>query len=113
MVAQCRPLIEVLAEIPDVRQARWKRHPLVAILALVCVALLCGYRSYGAAAHWARIYPADLVRALGFHHQTPPCAATLHTVLRHLDRPLLEAKLGAWAEEVLASLPPTSDEEDG
>jgi predicted transposase YbfD/YdcC len=112
MLAQCRPLLEVLAEIPDGRKARGKRHPLAAILALVCVAVLCGYRSYSAAAQWARIYPADLVRALGFTHPTPPCAATLCSVLRHLDREQVEARLGAWAEAVLASLPaaPAEDE---
>src|SRR5438876_7382166 len=82
MVAQCPPLMEVLAEIPDCRQARGKRHPLAAILGLVCVAVRCGYRSYSAVAQWARIYPADLVRALGFTHPTPPCAATLCGVLR-------------------------------
>lgn len=112
MLAQCRPLMEVLAEIPDSRKARGKRHPLSAILALVCVAVLCGYRSYSAVAQWARIYPADLVRALGFTHPTPPCAATLCTVLRHLDRAQVEAKLGAWAEAVLASLPAAPAEEE-
>lgn len=109
---QCRPLIEVLAELPDCRQAQGKRHPLTAILALVGVATLCGYRSDSAIAQWARISPAALVRALGFTHPTPPCAATLHTVLRHLDRPQVEATLGAWAESVLAQVPPTSSPED-
>jgi predicted transposase YbfD/YdcC len=110
MVPQCRPLRAVLAEIPDVRKARGKRHPLPAILALVCVAVLCGYGSYSAVAQWARIYPTDLVRALGFTHPTPPCAATLCTVLRQLDRTEVETKFGAWAEEVLASLPPAVGE---
>ena len=87
MVPSCRPLIAVLAEIPDHRQRRGKRHPLGAILALVCVATLCGYRSYSAMAQWARIYPPAFVHALGFTHPTPPCAATLCTVLRHLPRP--------------------------
>jgi hypothetical protein len=45
MVAQPRPLIEVLAEIPDGRSRRGKRHPLSAILAMACCAMLCGYRS--------------------------------------------------------------------
>src|SRR5919108_5356342 len=102
MVAACCPLIEVLAEIPDGRRARGKRHPLAAILALVCVATLCGYRSYSAAAQWARIYPEELVRALGFTHPRPPCAATLCSVLRRLDRAQVEARLGTWAERVLA-----------
>jgi DDE family transposase len=45
MVAHPRPLIEVLMEIPDCRHNRGKRHPLPAILALACSAMLCGYRS--------------------------------------------------------------------
>src|SRR5438093_10950990 len=116
MVASCPPLIEVLAEIPDPRQRRGKRHPLGAILALVCVATLCGYRSYSAMAQWARVYPRALVRALGVTHPTPPCAATLCTVLRQLDREQLEATLGTWAEGVLVQLPaadtasPTEDQ---
>ena len=110
MLPQCRPLLAVLREIPDGRKARGKRHPLPAILALLCVAALCGYRSYSAVAQWARIYPAELVQALGFTHPTPPCAATLCSVLRQLDRAEVEAKLSAWAEEVLSSLPPTPHE---
>jgi predicted transposase YbfD/YdcC len=49
----------------------------------------------------------------GLHtHPTPPCAATLCGVLSHLDRAQVEATLGAWAEQVLASLPaaPAEDE---
>jgi predicted transposase YbfD/YdcC len=112
MLAQCRPLVEVLAEIPDFRAARGKRHPLAAILALLCVAVLCGYRSYSAVAHWARIYPQELVRALGFTHPTPPCAATLYGVLHRLDREQLEATLAAWAQEVLAGLPAAPGEDE-
>jgi len=43
-----RPLIEILAEIPDFRKAKGKRHPLSSILAMACAATLCGYKSYGA-----------------------------------------------------------------
>ncbi len=102
MISQtARPLIEVLAEIEDARQARGKRHPLVAILALMCVATLCGYRSYGAIAEWGRNDGAGLLEALGF---TPPSAATLDRALRGLDRAAFEAASGAWAEEVLAAV---------
>ena len=95
MVTRCRPLIDVLAEIPDVRHARGKRHPLPSVLALICVAVLCGYRSYSAIAQWARIYPRELVVGLGLTHPTSPCTATLCTLLRQLDRTQVEAKLGA------------------
>lgn len=101
MTVQCRPLIEVLAEIPDFRHPQGKRHALLAILALVCVAMLCGYRSYSAIAEWGRNHGRKLIEALGFTHQKTPCAATLHTVLGGLDRQVLETQLGGWAEGVL------------
>jgi hypothetical protein len=105
MESQCRPLHDTLHEIPDPRQARGRRHPLAAILALICVAMLCGYRSSSAIADWGRCYGQQLARALGFTHHQPPCAANLHHVPRQLDGPLVEAALGAWAESVRAALP--------
>jgi len=104
MIAQPRPLIEVLAEIPDGRARRGKRHPLSAILAMACCAMLCGYRSYSAIAEWGRNYGTGIAQALGFTHKTP-CAATLHTIFRHVDREDLEARLGTWAESVVVSTP--------
>ena len=111
MVPQTRPLIEVLAEIPDFRSPHGKRHPLGAILALACSAMLCGYRSYTAIAEWGRHYGAPLVQALGFTHRSP-CAATLHTVLRRVDREAVEATLGAWAEGLLGEAPQPERGED-
>jgi predicted transposase YbfD/YdcC len=105
-----RPLVDTLHDIPDPRHPRGRRHPLAAILALMCVATLCGYRSYGAIAEWGRCYGQKLVRALGFTRNTTPCAATLYHVLRHLDGSLVEASLGAWAESVLTALPPAPGE---
>jgi predicted transposase YbfD/YdcC len=111
MIAQPQPLIEVFAEIPDFRRCRGKRHPLPAILSLACCAMLCGYRSYSAIAEWGRNYGAGMAHALGFTHNTP-CAATLHTVFRHVDRDEVEAKLGAWAEGIVSSTPaaPAADQ---
>jgi predicted transposase YbfD/YdcC len=107
-----RPLIASLHEIPDPRYPRGRRHPLAAILALMCVAMLCGYRSYSAIAEWGRCDGQKLIRALGFTHAKTPCAATLYHVLRRLDGPLVEATLGAWAESVLTALPPAPGEPD-
>ncbi|HVA93006.1 MAG TPA: transposase family protein, partial [Chloroflexota bacterium] len=72
----CPSLIECIAMLPDPRQARGKRHPLAAMVALAVAATLCGYRSYTAMAEWGRIYGADLSRALGFTREHTPCAAT-------------------------------------
>jgi predicted transposase YbfD/YdcC len=104
MIAHPQPLIEIFAAIPDFRHRRGKRHPLPAILSLACCAMLCGYRSYSAMAEWGHNYGAGLAHALGFTHHTP-CAATLHTVFRHVDRDAVETALGAWAESIVGCPP--------
>jgi predicted transposase YbfD/YdcC len=109
--SQARPLIDILAEIPDFRKRRGKRHPLSAILALACAAMLCGYRGYCAMAEWGRNYGQKLTRALGFTHKKTPCGSTFHTIFKNIDVDLLEAKLGVWAESVLAAMPVPKREE--
>jgi predicted transposase YbfD/YdcC len=104
MIAQPRPLIEVFADLPDFRKSKGKRHPLPAVVSLACCAMLCGYRSYGAIAEWGRNYGTQMANALGFTHNTP-CAATLFTIFGRLDCEAFEAKLGAWAESVVAHTP--------
>ena len=44
-----RHLLDILAEVPDSRNNRGKRHPLSAILGLAIIAMMCGNRrSYAA-----------------------------------------------------------------
>jgi hypothetical protein len=50
MTRQRLALVEVLADIPDFRHSRGKRHPLRAILTLAIAAMLCSYKSYSAMA---------------------------------------------------------------
>ena len=45
-------LLSFLAEVPDPRSRRGRRHPVSAILALVCCAIMCGAKSYAAIAQW-------------------------------------------------------------
>ena len=46
-----RHLLDILAEVPDSRNNRGKRHPLSAILGLAVIAMMCGNRrSYAAIA---------------------------------------------------------------
>ncbi len=99
---ECVSLVEILAEIPDFRKAKGKRHPLSAVLSLACTAMMCGYQSYGAIAEWGRNYDRRFTKALGFIHKKTPCAATLHTIFGNIDVKLLELKLGIWAESILS-----------
>jgi len=105
MTRQRLALVEVLADIPDFRQSRGKRHPLGAILSLAIAAMLCGYKSYSAMAEWGRNYGLEFSSALGFTHSKTPCAATLHNIFRSIDRQLFESKLGLWVESVMADSP--------
>lgn len=103
---ECRPLIEVLAEVPDFRRDQGKRHSLAAILCLACAAVLCGYRSYGAMAEWGQHYGTDLALSLGFKDGKTPCVGTLHTIFRHLDKEAFDKLIGKWAECVLKNSSP-------
>ena len=99
-----RHLIDILAEVPDPRNAKGKRHPLGAILALSVIAIMCGYRSYSAIAQWGRTYSPALIQALGFTRAQTPCAATLHNLFKRLDINKLEAVLSQWVTQTLQSV---------
>lgn len=100
-----RHLLDILAEVPDFRNNRGKRHPLSAILGLAVIAMMSGCRSYAAIAHWGRTYHKNLAKALGFRHPKTPCTSTLHYVFKDIDATALENALTQWAIGVLEDLP--------
>jgi hypothetical protein len=93
-MTHCRPLVEILAEIPDFRKEKGKHHPLPAVLALSCVAIMCGAKGYCAIAEWGRNYGKEISKALGFTHEKTPCAATFCNIFRKIDTRIMESKLG-------------------
>ena len=99
-----RHLLDILAEVPDSRNNRGKRHPLSAILGLAVIAMMCGCRSYAAIAEWGRTYHMDIPKALGFKRIKTPCASTLHYVFKDLDVNALENRLTHWAIAILRRL---------
>ena len=110
-----RPLAEYLAEIPDPRNAKGLRHPLVAILCLCCVALMSGAKNPKAIANWwkNRRDLGPFLKRLGFTKSYGPSKSTLYRVLSFVPVKILEAKLTQWAEENLANMPPVSGQLEG
>ena len=94
-------LREGLAQAPDPRWPRGRRHPLTAILALSVCAMLGGGRSLYAIAQWGRTHP-ELAQSLGFTREQPPCVAPLHHIFRRLAGAAFEDALSQWA---MAALP--------
>lgn len=88
-------LLDILAEVPDPRKKKGKRHPLVAILALIVIGLIANHKGYTSIATWARSQP-QLAKAFGFRNARTPCAATIHNLLKRLDVVHLETTLTKW-----------------
>lgn len=89
-------LSERFARIPDPRLAQGRRHPLPAILNLVAVAMLSGFRSLDAIVQFGRERGEAFARALGFTRPKTPAKSTLSLVLRAIDVVRLEAEIGGW-----------------
>ena len=77
-------LVEVFATIPDLRQARGKRHSLSALLLLACVAMLAGARGQSGIADWAKNYGEPWRSRLGFTHPKGPSQSTVQRVFAYL-----------------------------
>jgi hypothetical protein len=83
-------LLSIPAAVPEPRSRHGRRHPLSAILALVCSAIMCGATSYTAIAQWARDQDIGLMHRLGFTRR-PPKMGGIRKVLIALNR---------WAESL-------------
>jgi predicted transposase YbfD/YdcC len=89
-------LLQELAQIPDPRSRRGRRHPLQAVLGLTVLAMLTGCKSYTAIAPFGRDKGAPLAFALGFRRSKTPTKSRLSTLFRRLDVTAFEAALSRW-----------------
>jgi DDE_Tnp_1-associated/Transposase DDE domain len=97
-------LLAFLADVPDPRASSGRRHPLVAMLAHACCAILCGCRGYAAIAQWGRDQPIELMHRLGYR-RTPPAYGTFQGLFTRLDADAFEAAVSRWVARLLADEP--------
>lgn len=88
-------LLEVLAAVPDPRDARGIRYPLAGMLAVAVTAVLAGARSFAAIGEWAADLPDGHLARLGL--AKGPEESTLRKLFARLDTDALDRVLGAWA----------------
>ena len=95
-----RDLRQYLAQVPDPRGRKGRRHPFPAILTAVICAVLSGANGYKPIAPWLHKQTVDFWHFLGFTRR-PLKYGALRNLLMVLSPEALEAALMAW-------LPPTA-----
>lgn len=106
-------LAAYLAQIPEYRAARGMQHPLLALLLLVCVAMLCGARGQSAIADWGKHHGPPWRRRLGFTRGRAPSPPTLSRLFARIPHKTVAAALGRWAEQALRGHPPEAGALEG
>jgi len=91
-------LIDALAQLPDPRHARGRRHPWSALLLLLAVGLLTGANSQRALARAGCHLRGAWLRRLGFRRS--PSQATIHRLLCALDVGRVEIVICSWLAHV-------------
>ena len=94
-------LLSFLATVPDPRSRHGRRHPLSAILALVCCAIMCGAKSYAAIGQWAQDQDLTLMHRLGFTRR-PPKMGGIRKFLIALNLKAFEHALTQWVGALLS-----------
>ncbi len=88
-------LLELVAQIPDPRKSRGKRHGLAGVLGIALAARLAGARSFVAIAEWAADATPSMLAALGVSGPAPS-ESTIRRCLQLLAPDEMYALIGAW-----------------
>jgi predicted transposase YbfD/YdcC len=100
--AQCRSLLDHLAQLADPRHRRGRRHPLAGVLGVAVAAVLAGAKSLAAIGEWTADAPMPVLAALGVRRHPltgafrSPGEATVRRVLARIDPDALDRAIVAW-----------------
>jgi predicted transposase YbfD/YdcC len=93
--ARSQYLLDLLAQIPDPRKKRGRRHPLAGLLAVGIAAVIAGSRSFAAIGQWAADAGTDVLAGLGAA-RGPAEESTFRRAFALIDPGRLDQVLGAW-----------------
>lgn len=93
--ARGRYLLDLLAQVPDPRKKRGRRHTLAGLLAVGIAAVIAGSRSFAAIGQWAADAGADVLCALGAWRGAAE-ESTFRRAFAKVNADTLDSVLGAW-----------------
>ena len=93
--ARCHYLLDLLAQVPDPRKRRGRRHPLAGLLAVGVAAVIAGSRSFAAIGQWAADAGPEALAVLGAA-RGPAEESTFRRAFALVSADVLDRVLGAW-----------------
>jgi predicted transposase YbfD/YdcC len=88
-------LLELLAQVPDPRKRRGRRHPLAGLLAVGIAAVTAGSRSFAAIGQWAADAGPEVLAGLGAA-RGPAEESTFRRAFALVSADVLDRVLGTW-----------------
>src|SRR5690348_12686450 len=93
--ARSQYLLDLLAQVPDPRKKRGRRHPLAGLLAVGIAAVIAGSRSFAAIGQWAADAGPEALAALGAARGAAE-ESTFRRMFTLVSGDVLDRVLGAW-----------------
>jgi len=93
--ARSQYLLDLLAQVPDPRKRRGRRHALAGLLAVGIAAVVAGSRSFAAIGQWAADARPEVLAALGAA-RGPAEESTFRRAFALVSADVLDRVLGAW-----------------
>jgi predicted transposase YbfD/YdcC len=93
--ARSQYLLDLLAQVPDPRKKRGRRHALAGLLAVGIAAVIAGSRSFAAIGQWAADARPEMLAVLGAT-RGPAEESTFRRAFALVSPDVLDRVLGAW-----------------
>src|SRR5437763_13198696 len=94
--ARSQYLLDLLAQVPDPRKRRGRRHPLAGLLAVGIAAVIAGSRSFAAIGQRAAGASPDVLAVLGAVRGAAAEESTFRRAFALVSAGVLDRVLGAW-----------------